>query len=62
MGKAVGSACTWDVPEYMYSPVNQKLVLLNKAKGKVAVQAFFSYMKSTQAKKIIKAAGYDVPK
>ncbi|MCW8941638.1 MAG: molybdate ABC transporter substrate-binding protein [Gammaproteobacteria bacterium] len=60
MGKDVGSACTWDVPEYMHSPVNQKLVLLNKAKGKVAAQEFFSYMKSTQAKKIIKAAGYDV--
>ena len=33
---------------------------INKAKGKVAAQEFFSYMKSTQAKKIIKAAGYDV--
>jgi len=60
MGKEINSACTWDVPAYMYSPINQKLVVLNKAKGKVATQELLNYLKSVPAKKIIMSSGYDV--
>lgn len=60
MGMEINSACTWDVPAYMYTPINQKLVVLNKAKGKVATQDLLNYMKSAQAKKIVSASGYDV--
>lgn len=60
MGKQIDHACIWDVPVDMYSPINQKMVVLNKSKDKVAVQAFAQYMKSVGAKEIIKATGYDV--
>jgi len=51
-------ACTWEVPAYMYSPINQKMVILSK--NKKPVQAFAQYMRSVEAKEIIKAMGYDV--
>lgn len=60
MGKAIDHACIWDVPSDMYSPIKQKMVVLNKAKAKVAAQAFVQYIQSARAKKIIKSSGYDV--
>ena len=60
MGRKIDTACIWDVPADMYSPIKQKMVLLDKARGKDAAQAFLRYMKSAQAEEIIKAAGYDV--
>jgi len=60
MGKAVDYACTWDIPMDMYSPIKQKMVLLNKAKNKASAQAFVRFMHSGEAREIIKVAGYDV--
>ena len=60
MGKQVEHACIWDVPADMYSPINQKMVVLNKAKDKASARAFASYMRSDAAKEIIKSTGYDV--
>lgn len=60
MKEVTKDACVWDVPADMYSPINQKMVVLNKAKNKVSVQAFQQYMMSVRAKKIIKSSGYDV--
>ena len=60
MGREIDAACIWDVPTDMYSPIKQKMVLLDKAGEKDSAQAFLRYMKSAQAEEIIKAAGYDV--
>jgi len=60
MGVEIASVCTWDIPADMYSPIKQKMVVLNRAKDKPAAQAFTVYIQSAQAKKIIKASGYDV--
>ncbi len=60
MGTQINYACTWDVPGDMYSPIKQKMVVLNKAKGKPAVVSFIQYMQSVPAKEIIKVSGYDV--
>lgn len=60
MSKEIDTACTWNVPADMYSPIRQKMVVLKKAKDKIAVQAFLHYMQSVHAKDIIRAAGYDV--
>ena len=38
----MASVCTWDIPADMYSPIKQKMVVLNKAKDKLAAQAFYS--------------------
>ena len=60
MGHVIDYACIWNVPSEMYSPIKQKMVLLNRAKDNIAGQAFIRYMRSARAKQIIKASGYDV--
>lgn len=58
--KEIEAACVWTIPGDMYSAINQKMVVLNKAKDKPAAHAFLKYMRSARAKEIIKSAGYDV--
>jgi molybdate transport system substrate-binding protein len=60
MGVEIASVCTWDIPADMYSPIKQKMVVLNRAKDKPAAQAFSLYMQSARAKKIVKASGFEV--
>lgn len=60
MGKKIDYSCLWDVPKDMYSPINQKLVVLKKSQEKPAVTDFLSYMQSGRARDIIKNNGYDV--
>lgn len=60
MGKKIDYVCIWKVPSDMYSPIKQKMVVLRKSKDKPAVQAFIEYLKSEDAKEIIKSSGYDV--
>ncbi len=60
MDAQIDYACIWNVPADMYSPVKQKMVLLNKAKGKLASLTFTQYIQSAAAKEIIKSSGYDV--
>jgi molybdate transport system substrate-binding protein len=52
-------ACLWHVPTDLYSPIKQKMVVLNKAKNKQAVEEFVRYMKSSDARDIIVTTGYD---
>lgn len=60
MNKVFDSACVWQVPANMYLPINQKMVVLNRAKNKTPVKAFVKYIRSPEAKKIIRLMGYDV--
>ncbi len=60
MGAQIDYACIWDVPTDMYSPIMQKMVVLNHAKGKTSAQAFMQYIKTDVAREIIKTTGYDV--
>lgn len=60
MGSNIERACVWQVPSDMYAPINQKMVVLNRAKNKAPVKAFVKYIRSPDAKKIIQAMGYDV--
>ena len=50
--------CQWSVPLSLYHPVKQKMVVLNKAKNKLAVDAFVNYIKTDAAKNIIRKNGY----
>ncbi|MDH5424858.1 MAG: molybdate ABC transporter substrate-binding protein [Gammaproteobacteria bacterium] len=50
--------CIWSVPQKWYHPVRQKLAVINKTSVKPAVKAFVSYIRSADAKKIIKKNGY----
>ena len=53
-------ACVWNVPVDLHSPIKQKMVVLDKAKNKLAVYAFSRFMQSQSAQEIITNAGYDV--
>lgn len=50
--------CQWDVPGRLHDPIRQKMVMLNHALKNVAAKAFFNYMKSASAKRIILENGY----
>lgn len=59
-GGEIEHACLWNVPVELYSPIKQKLAVLNKVKNKRATQAFVQYLKSDSAREIILTTGYDV--
>lgn len=48
----------WLVPENFYPPIIQQAVLLKTAKNNLAALAFFDYLQSPSAAKIIQNAGY----
>lgn len=60
MGKEIKYACLWEVPVDLYSPIRQKMVLLEKSRNKKLAWEFTKYMRSPEAKNIIKQMGYDV--
>src|SRR5262249_9622891 len=54
--KAPGSL--WMVPDTLYSPIRQDVVVLSSAKSKAAATAFASYLGGEKAHAVIKAYGY----
>lgn len=50
-----------DVDSTLYTPINQGIVLLKKAKENSEAKAFYDFMLSDSAKKILKEFGYLVP-
>jgi len=57
-GKIEGSF--WLVPANLYKSIRQDAVILEKGKGKPAAEALLKYLKSNNAKVIIKSFGYDL--
>jgi molybdate transport system substrate-binding protein len=51
----------FDVPENMFNPIRQDAVLLNAGKDNEAAIAFLDYLKSEEAKTVIRQFGYAVP-
>lgn len=54
-------ACEWAVPDELYTPISQKMVVLNRSKAKPAVLAFWDFMQSAEALAVIRNSGYGVP-
>ncbi len=50
-----------DVDENLYTPINQGIVILKSAKNNSEVKAFYEFMLSPKAKKILSDFGYLVP-
>jgi molybdate transport system substrate-binding protein len=48
----------WKIPENLYSPLRQDVVLLKKAEGNPAASALLEFLKSPEAKAIIGKYGY----
>lgn len=56
------SGSAWQVPEDLYTPIQQDAVLLNKGKDKLAAQVFLDFLKAPEAQQLITAVGYGLPK
>lgn len=50
----------WLVPEDFYSPIRQDMVLLEKAKTSPAAKSFYEWIKSDDARDIIRSYGYEL--
>ncbi|MFT5544278.1 MAG: molybdate transport system substrate-binding protein [Kangiellaceae bacterium] len=50
----------WVIPESLYTPIKQDVILLNNGKENTAAVAFFEYLKSNEAKNIIQSHHYKV--
>lgn len=50
--------CRWQVPESLYSPVKQKMVILNRAKDNSIAKDFYRFIRSESAREIIIKNGY----
>ena len=49
-----------EIPQNLYSPIKQDVILLENAKSNNKAKLFFNFLKSKDAKKIIKSFGYRV--
>lgn len=59
-GGKLKSGSAWVVPAGLYSPIRQDAVMLEKGKGKPAVEAFLKYLRGDKAKAVIRSYGYDL--
>lgn len=51
----------WSVPADLHQPISQAAVMLKRARGNSAAQAFMRYLSSPQAQQIIQDQGYQLP-
>ena len=55
------SGSAWIVPANLHQPIRQDAVLLEKGRTRPAAQALLRFLKSDQAKNLIRQVGYDFP-
>lgn len=48
----------WRVPDSLYAPIRQQMVILNAAQNKAAVSQFWQFLQSPAAQNVIRASGY----
>lgn len=54
----VKEGSSWIIPAELYSPIRQDAVLLDSAKGSAGAKALLDYLRSDEARSIIRAYGY----
>ncbi len=54
------SGAAWQVPATLHAPIRQDAIVLAKGKGKPAVDALITYLKSDKARALIRSHGYDL--
>lgn len=57
----IAKGSTWIVPAHLHAPLKQDAIVLQKGKDNTAVSALFSYLRSNNAKQVMRAYGYEVP-
>ncbi len=50
----------WQIPESLYSPIKQDLVLISRSKNKQVAKQFLKFLHSNKAKNIMRSFGYKV--
>ena len=55
-----GRGTTWVIPVAYYKPIDQAVVLLKKGAANPAARAFYDFLKSRAARKVIEDFGYGV--
>jgi molybdate transport system substrate-binding protein len=56
---AINQGSAWIVPDKLYSPIQQDVILLKKGEHNAAAQALMSYLQGKTAQAIIHSFGYD---
>lgn len=56
----ISEGSAWVVPANLYAPIKQDAIVLDKGKGKAAVEALMKFLRGDSAAKIIKSYGYDL--
>jgi len=59
-GGRLKSGSMWVIPKSLYSPIQQDAVVLQRAAGNEAAQAFIRLLKSPNIKDLIRSYGYDI--
>ena len=60
-GGKIKSGSGWIIPESLHSPIQQDLVLLLRGKANPAAQQFIEFLRSENAKAVIRSYGYTLP-
>lgn len=60
-GKITSKGSYWIVPENLYEPMIQQVVLLKAGEKNAAAKAFLAFLKTPVAQQIITSAGYGLP-
>jgi molybdate transport system substrate-binding protein len=51
----------WEIPANAHPPIEQAAVILKSAKDKEGARAFLTFLKSTDARKVLESYGFSVP-
>lgn len=54
----VAEGSSWIVPEALHAPILQDAVILNRGRGKAAVESWMQYLRSDKARNLMRASGY----
>ena len=60
-GGKIKSGSGWLIPESLHSPIQQDLVLLKRGKANPAAQQLIEFLRSENAKAVIRSYGYSLP-
>jgi len=60
-GGKIKSGSGWIIPESLHSPIQQDLVLLLRGKANPAAQQLIEFLRSENAKAVIRSYGYTLP-
>jgi molybdate transport system substrate-binding protein len=51
----------WEIPQDMYPPIEQGIVILKSSKDKDSARAFLAFLKSDAGRKILESYGFVLP-